>query len=131
MSAPSPAVGPRPTILVVEDDQDMRVLVSRLLKPLGEVMTAANGIEALAVLRGGTAVSLVVTDVMMPGMDGIKLARTIKDDPILARIPILMLTAKSNPLSVIEGINAGARQYLSKPFKADELVAKARKALAK
>jgi CheY-like chemotaxis protein len=131
MSSPSSA-GPRPKILVVEDEPDVRTMVVRLLGTLGEVIQAQNGAEALELLlRGGRAPDLIVTDVMMPQMDGLTLSRELKKDPALARIPILMLTAKSSPSSMIDGINAGARQYLTKPFKADDLLAKAKKALAR
>ena len=131
MSAPAAGTGHRPAILVVEDDPDVRAMVARLLGTIGTVTAVANGVEALAVLRGGTTTDLVVTDVMMPLMDGVTLAKELKRDPQLSRIPVLMLTAKSSPMSMIEGINAGARQYLTKPFKPDDLLAKARKALAK
>ena len=101
----------------------MRTMVVRLLGTLGEVTQAQNGAEALAHLKAGGVADLIVTDVMMPQMDGLTLSRELKKDPALARIPILMLTAKSSPSSMIDGINAGARQYLTKPFKADDLLA--------
>lgn len=124
------AVG-RPRILVVEDEPDVRTMVARILATIGDVTAVANGVEALAALRSGALADLVVTDVMMPQMDGIALSQELKKDPRLARIPVLMLTAKSSPANVIAGINAGARQYVTKPFKPDDLVAKAKRALAK
>jgi CheY-like chemotaxis protein len=129
MSAPSASTGPRPKILVVEDEPDVRTMVTRLLGVVGDVTAAKNGVEALEALRTGAPPDLIVTDVMMPHMDGLTLSRELKKDPKLARIPVLMLTAKGSPASMIEGINAGARHYLTKPFKADDLVAKVKKAL--
>lgn len=130
MSAPNAGAG-RPRIVVVEDDADVRAMVTRLLTTLGDVTGFTNGAEALASLRGGTAADLIVTDVMMPQMDGLTLSKELKKDPHLARIPVLMLTAKSGASSMIEGINAGARHYVTKPFKPDDLLAKAKKALSK
>lgn len=115
----------------MEDEPDVRTMVARILATIGDVTAVANGVEALAALRSGALADLVVTDVMMPQMDGIALSQELKKDPRLARIPVLMLTAKSSPANVIAGINAGARQYVTKPFKPDDLVAKAKRALAK
>ena len=128
---PEPAFDCVEAVPTVEDEPDVRTMVVRLLGTLGEVTQAKNGVEALAHLKAGGGADLIVTDVMMPQMDGLTLSRELKKDPALARIPILMLTAKSSPTSMIDGINAGARQYLTKPFKADDLLAKAKKALAR
>lgn len=128
MSAPA-AAGPRPKILVVEDEVDVRTMVTRLLGTIGDVTTAKNGLEALEALRTGPPPDLIITDVMMPQMDGLTLSRELKKDPRLSKIPVVMLTAKGSPSAMIEGINAGARQYVTKPFKADDLVAKVKKAL--
>lgn len=130
MSAPSTGAK-RPRILVVEDDPDVRGMVARILGTLGDVTSVSNGAEALATLRAQSGADLVVTDLMMPQMDGIAMSKELKKDPQLARIPILMLTAKSSASNMIEGINAGARSYLTKPFKPDDLLAKAKKALSK
>ena len=131
MSAVKTAAGLRPTILVVEDDADVRTMVARILDSIGDVTALGDGAEALDALRAGTTPDLIVTDLMMPRMDGLTLSKELKKDPKLARIPVRMLTAKSGPMNMIEGINAGARQYLTKPFKPDDLLAKARKALSK
>ncbi len=130
MSAPTPGAK-RPRILVVEDDPDVRAMVARILGTLGDVTSVSNGAEALAALRKQAGADLVVTDLMMPQMDGLAMSKELKKDPQLSRIPILMLTAKSSASNVIEGINAGARSYLTKPFKPDDLLAKAKKALSK
>lgn len=131
MSTPNTATGNRPKILVVEDEPDVRAMVARILGTIGDVTQLTNGAEALAALRAGAGADLIVTDLMMPQMDGLTLSKELKKDPRLSRIPVLMLTAKSSPSSMIEGINAGARHYMTKPFKPDDLLAKAKKALAK
>lgn len=66
---------------------------------------------------------------MMPRMDGLTLAKQLKGDPRLGHVPVVMLTARTGPRDVIAGINAGARFYVTKPFKTDELLTKVRKAL--
>jgi CheY-like chemotaxis protein len=117
-------------ILAVEDDDELLTMLTHLLGSLGEVQTARDGMEAMDILNGGYPADLVVTDLMMPRMDGLTLARHMKSDSRLSRIPVVMLTAKSSPRDMIEGINAGARHYVTKPFTAADLLAKAQKALA-
>lgn len=116
-------------ILVVEDDPDVLRMVARLLHSLGTVVTATDGVEAVEKLREDSRFDLVVTDLMMPRMDGLELAGRLKAEPTLAQIPVLILTAKNTPKDVIAGINAGARQYITKPFKQQELLEKVRRAL--
>ncbi|MCA9609443.1 MAG: response regulator [Myxococcales bacterium] len=118
----------RPVILVVEDDFDTRRMMATMLAPLGEVRTACDGEEALELLLDERP-DLIVTDVMMPKLDGFELSRFLKADPALSRIPILVVTARNLPRDVVEGINAGARYYMTKPFSPHELVQKARRAL--
>lgn len=117
-------------ILAVEDDAELLTMLTHLLGTIGEVQTARDGKEALEILEGGFTPDLVVTDLMMPRMDGLTLARSMKNDSRMSRIPVLMLTAKSTPRDMIEGINAGARHYVTKPFTAADLLAKVQKALA-
>lgn len=119
----------RPRILVAEDDPDVRRMLQHVLKQLGDVVSANNGQEALELAKAGPRPDLIVTDVMMPRMDGITFSRSLKKIPGLSHVPILMLTAKGGPRDMITGINAGARFYITKPFKTDDLVAKAKKAL--
>lgn len=118
----------RPRILVAEDDPDVLRMLEHVMRTLGDVETATNGQDALALAKSGRP-DVIVTDVMMPKMDGLTLAKELKEDPQLATVPVVMLTAKVGPRDVIAGINAGARFYVTKPFKTDELVAKVRKAL--
>lgn len=116
-------------ILVVEDDGDLLPMIKSMLQSLGEVTLANDGQEALDLIRHGLKPDVIVTDVMMPRVDGVTLAKTLKKQPELAAIPLVMLTAKSGPLDMVTGINAGARHYVTKPFKASELVDKVKKAL--
>jgi CheY-like chemotaxis protein len=127
-SAPPPP-GVRPKILVVEDDEDVRRMLTFVLATIGEVTSAVDGMDAYVRLEGGLHPDVIVTDLMMPRMDGLTLANRLKKHATLAQVPLVMLTAKSGPKDMIAGINAGARHYLTKPFKTDELLAKVRKAL--
>ena len=119
----------KPKILVVEDDGDLLFMIKTMLQAVGDVTLAKDGREALDLMEQGFKPDVIVTDVMMPRLDGVTLARTLKKYQELQAIPIVMLTAKSGPLDMVTGINAGARHYVTKPFKASELVDKVRKAL--
>jgi DNA-binding response OmpR family regulator len=130
MAAPNPPPVPeRPRILVVEDDEDLLRLMYRLLGSIGDVAMAADGEHALQILRVGELPDLVVTDLMMPRKDGLTLVKEMKANERLKNIPAIILTAKSGPRDVIAGINSGARHYLTKPFKPDELISKVKKVL--
>ena len=131
MSAPATPSGSRPRILVVEDDADLLKMLGKMVGVLGDVTLATDGTEAIAALERGLVPDLVLTDLMMPRMDGLTLARKLKENKVWARIPVVMLTAKDTPRDVIAGINAGARHYVTKPFKHEELLEKIRKALKK
>ena len=112
----------RPTVLVVEDNPDMLAFVVRQLSKEYAVLTATNGEEALQVLDGNY-VNLVVSDVVMPVMDGFELCKTIKSDLNYSHIPIILLTAKTNIQSKIEGMELGADAYIEKPFSVEYLQA--------
>ena len=116
-------------ILVVEDDADLLVMIKTMLQSVGEVTLARDGQDALDLLKNGFKPDVIVTDLMMPRMDGLTLAKTLKGDPNVGNIPLVMLTAKSGPMDMITGINAGARHYVTKPFKAADLIDKVKKAL--
>ncbi|MDD9939967.1 MAG: response regulator [Myxococcales bacterium] len=118
-----------PKILVVEDDADLLHMIKTMLRTIGEVTLANDGQEALDLLKGGFRPDVIVTDLMMPRMDGLTLAKSLKNDPNIGNIPLVMLTAKSGPMDMITGINAGARHYVTKPFKAADLIDKVKKAL--
>lgn len=112
----------RPTVLVVEDNPDMLAFVVRQLSREYMVLTATNGVEALQVLDGNY-VNLVVSDVVMPLMDGFELCKTIKSNLNYSHIPIILLTAKTNIQSKIEGMELGADAYIEKPFSVEYLQA--------
>ena len=112
----------KPMILVVEDNPDMLAFIRKQLTTEYSVLTAMNGIEALAVLDNHY-INLVVSDVMMPQMDGFELCKTIKSDLSYSHIPVVLLTAKTNIQSKIEGLELGADAYIEKPFSVEYLLA--------
>lgn len=109
------------TVLVVEDNAEMCAFIRRQLSECYAVLTAANGTEALEVLER-SEVNLVVSDLMMPGMDGIELCQRVKNDMRYSHIPLILLTAKTNLQSKISGMDAGADAYVEKPFSSDYLL---------
>ncbi len=120
---PSPA--DRERILVVDDNADMRNYIVSLLSPHWTVDTAADGEAALAQI--GTAVpNLVLSDVMMPRMGGFALLRALRAIPATRPIPVILLSARAGEEAVVEGLEAGADDYLLKPFSARELLTRVR-----
>lgn len=117
------------TILVVEDDESVRALVARQLQTTYDVHQAPDAQQALDVLKRIKPPDLIICDVMMPGMTGIQLAKHLKTQNDLKQVPIIFLTAKTGALDVIEGINAGARHYVTKPFNMRDLLDKVAKAI--
>jgi two-component system, chemotaxis family, chemotaxis protein CheY len=120
-------------ILVIEDEPDVARLVETVLVRAGHVVTmAANGLEALvAIDRMQRKPHLLITDITMPELDGLSLVRALRSHPETRKIPIIFLTGRGDAKSVAEGISLGARYYLTKPFKVDDLVARVAKALGK
>lgn len=112
-----------PKVLVVDDNADMREYVKRLLTQRWQVETAANGAIALNMIQQQLP-DLVLTDVMMPEVDGFQLLNTLRSDPITQSIPIILLSARAGEEATVEGLEAGADDYLIKPFSARELVAR-------
>ena len=113
----------RPLVLVVDDNPDMRSYLSRLLADDYRVMTASNGIEGLAYAQEhGPA--LVVTDIMMPVMTGYDLLRAMRQHEALAKVPVILLTARAGTDAPVESLEAGADDYVSKPFHEEELLAR-------
>ncbi len=119
--APEAQHGSAARILVVDDNADMRAYLHRLLSARWNVELAANGREALARIAAMPP-DLVVTDVMMPEVDGFELLRRVRAGS--GRLPIIMLSARSGEESRIEGLTAGADDYIIKPFPAQELIAR-------
>lgn len=110
------------SILIVEDSVDMQKFISKILAPQYNILMASNGEEALELLKS-SIVTLVISDIMMPRMGGIELCNKIKLDINYSHIPIILLTAKTNIQSKIEGMDAGADIYMEKPFSPEYLLA--------
>ena len=115
--------GEQKRILVVEDNPDMRVFLKRGLEVEYVVNEAVNGVEGLEMVRS-LEPNLVISDVMMPEMNGYDLTRAIRSDPALKLLPIILLTAKADDGMAVEGLEAGAADYITKPFTFDVLKAK-------
>ena len=115
----------RPRVLVADDNADMRQYVVRLLAEHFRVEAVPDGAAALAAARENPP-DLVLTDVMMPRLDGFGLLRALRDDPRTSSVPVIMLSARAGEESRVEGMEAGADDYLVKPFGARELLARVR-----
>ncbi|MGY2078974.1 ATP-binding protein [Modestobacter sp. SYSU DS0657] len=120
--------GATATVLVVDDNADMRSYLIRLLSPIWAVRTCADGEEALRSVAEHRP-DVVVTDVMMPRVDGFELLRRLKADPDTRSIPVIMLTARAGQEAAVEGLAAGADDHLAKPFQGAELVHRVRVAV--
>ncbi|MBD9652929.1 response regulator [Ensifer sp. ENS09] len=124
--APHPAQtrnGGRRTLLVVDDNADMRDYLRRLLGAQYDLKIVGNGEDALAAVASQKP-NLIVTDIMMPGFDGIELLRRLRADTRTNTVPVILLSARAGEESRIEGMQAGADDYLIKPFSARELLAR-------
>jgi two-component system phosphate regulon response regulator PhoB len=116
-------------VLVVEDEEDIRELVSyTLLKEGYQVASVASGEEALA-LAQAQAPDLILLDLMLPGMSGLSVCEQLRSHPATATIAIVMLTAKGEEGDIVTGLNAGATDYVTKPFSRNVLLARIRAAL--
>ncbi len=113
------------TVLIVDDNADMRAHIRTLLGRHYHVVTANNGAEALEIIMQQPP-TLVLSDIMMPVMDGLELLRAIKENPRTAQLPVVLLSARAGEEARIEGLNVGADDYLVKPFSAKELLARVR-----
>jgi len=113
----------RGTVLIADDNSDMREYLARLLTPHYNVRTAADGSEALASMRQQLP-DILLSDIMMPRLDGVALLNEVRADPVLARLPVVLLSARAGEEARIEGLEAGADDYLTKPFAARELLAR-------
>ena len=120
---PSSGTGVRPRILIADDNADMRQYIARLLSEHYEVETAPDGQAALRAAREHPP-NLILSDVMMPVMDGFQLIEAIHAEERTRRIPIVLLSARAGEESRVEGMRAGADDYLIKPFSARELLAR-------
>jgi signal transduction histidine kinase/serine phosphatase RsbU (regulator of sigma subunit) len=119
----TPTESPEAELLVVDDNADLRTYLSRLLGSRYSVRTAVDGEDALARL-GERSADLVISDVMMPRMDGFALLDRLRQDPRMRRTPVILLSARAGDEATVEGLGAGADDYLVKPFSAAELMAR-------
>ncbi len=118
-------------ILIAEDEPDIRDLVAFTLRFAGhEVVTATNGEEAVQVAKKELP-DLIILDVRMPRMTGYDACRAIKSDPVLNPVPVIFLSAKGQESEIQDGMNAGAEEYLLKPFAPDQLTDRVRSILAR
>ena len=111
-----------PLILLVDDNEEILEFLERILKNKYDILKAENGKDALQILDK-EAVQLIVSDVMMPVMDGLELCKNIKSSLEYSHIPIILLTAKDGIQSKIEGLELGADAYIEKPFPKEHLQA--------
>jgi signal transduction histidine kinase len=120
---PASVGGEKRTVLLADDNADMREYVRRLLDGPFRVLTARDGEEALAILEA-EAPDLLLTDVMMPRMDGFTLLKHVRNHPERKNTPVIFLSARAGEEAKVEGLDAGADDYLVKPFSARELLAR-------
>lgn len=115
----------RTLVMVVEDNPEMAGYIADVLKPAYSLVIASNGIEALSLLsKMAKLPSLVISDVMMPEMDGFTLLKTLKKSEVFCTIPVIMLTALTDKEHRIKALNTGVDDYITKPFYKEELVAR-------
>ena len=122
------AIEKKHTILLVEDNDDVRKYVEECLAPYFYVLTADNGVDALDIAIDKYP-DLIISDIMMPKMDGIQLCTQIKNDLRIGHIPVVLMTAKSMVMHIKEGFSVGADDYIIKPFNIDVLIYRVRNLL--
>ncbi len=124
------AAGDGKHVLVLEDEPAVQILLKKQLASHGfQVTIAGDGLDGLMKLES-IKPDLIICDLMMPNLDGMGFVKAIKSHNQTQKIPVIFLTAKTDPRSMIDGINVGARFYVTKPFQIDDLLAKVQKALA-
>ena len=110
-------------IVLADDNADMRGYVRNLLGAMYDIVPVANGVQALECARRARP-DLLISDIMMPQLDGLGLLKTLRADPALRDVPVILLSARAGEEARIEGLNAGADDYVVKPFTARELLAR-------
>lgn len=126
-TGPGEVTGPpdAPQVVLVDDNPDLRAYVTELLAPHFRVRTAVDGRAALASIVADPP-DLVLADVMMPQLDGFGLLAALRAEPRTSHLPVVLLSARAGPEAAVEGLAAGADDYLVKPFSASELLARVR-----
>lgn len=115
--------------MIAEDDPAIASMLQKVLAQHYDVSVAHDGNQAIKLASQPPRPALLLLDVMMPGLDGLAVAAEVKKSPELKAVPIIFLTAKSGATDVIKGIQSGARHYITKPFKIEDVLAKVKKAL--
>jgi signal transduction histidine kinase/DNA-binding response OmpR family regulator/ligand-binding sensor domain-containing protein len=111
----------RKVVLIVEDEREIQTLLNEMLKEKYKILTASNGVEALKIVESSIP-DIIISDVMMPEMDGLELCSKIKKNIKTCHIPFILLTAKSTVIHRIEGLESGANSYIPKPFYPEHLL---------
>ncbi len=111
-----------PAILLIDDEEEILDFLERILNPQYSIYRAENATEGLDILNSQT-IQLVISDVMMPGMDGLELCSKIKSTPSISHIPVILLTAKNTMQAKITGLELKADAYIEKPFSKEHLLA--------
>ena len=117
MSAPE---SDRPTVLTVDDSIVIHQMVKCALEPNYRVLVVNNAVDALSLIYHET-VSVLLLDVLMPGVDGLEFCRTLRNLPQFQHLPVIMVTSQDRPFDRVQGRMAGATEYLTKPFNAEQL----------
>ncbi len=116
-------------VLIVTDDPDVTRLLAQILSAEVDLSHAVDGAHTLEVLARGPLPDLILSDLVMPRMDGLALLAAMHAEPRYARIPVLVLTEKITPGEAIAGLNAGARCYATKPLDPDDLLQKVKRCI--
>ncbi len=124
-----PFMATSPKIVIVEDEPDIREAIEYSLKHEGyRVWSAADGMRGLELIREYTP-DMILLDLMLPGMDGLEVCRRVQSDPMLKGVCVIMVTAKSDETDVLVGLGFGADDYVTKPFRNGELIARVKAVL--
>lgn len=113
---------PETHILVVEDNEDLQTYLSIILTPVAKISVAGNGKTAMEMLQDGLKVDLILSDIMMPEMDGFGLLQYVKSDDLLRKTPFIFLTARNNEGIKLSSLRLGVDDFLTKPFSGEELL---------
>ncbi len=112
------------TVMLVDDSSDNLTVLNEILKPYYTILVANDGISALKLLRSFQKPDLILLDIVMPGLDGFEVCRRIKTNPSTAGIPIIFITGLTERKQIVRGFQAGAQDYVTKPFYPQELLAR-------
>jgi CheY-like chemotaxis protein len=119
------------TILLVDDKIQLLTLLKQILKSRYEVILKLNGLEAIEWMQQGNIPDLILTDIQMPKMDGLKFLQIIKGSGVFSEIPVIILSSRESSQDRIECLRQGASDYISKPFNPEELLVRIERWLEK